>query len=1681
MATNVPPIQSIIESVIKDSSNRLNAELRKATDVFPEQTMQSWSRPMLVRAVTALRLHSGQTTSVKAFLADFKAEEVELIDLGEIGGDSRPQTPGLSATQQFFPSGVDFATLITSMQAQAQAQIQAAAERTEKLILAQQEQAKQERAAQEQARQELALQLAAQHAAQQQLVATQLAFQQAAQQEQMQSVLQLFAEKQSSELKLREEQLKLSYKNASDKELENSKFENRLSRASKITKNLLYAMPSDNDPTDIVCYIQDVEAMFERNKIDHDLRISLIAPHLNTASRKLLKNLPDANDFAKFKTAILQNYRCTPSYYRQSFDTVQRTNSESFTQFVTRLKSILMFYLESRNTSSLDAFIDLTLLDRLRKVLSPREKFFLSERELNSPALSSTQAADILDAFESEHGRFNPNPFKGQSNSAGQHNAAGQSNSAGRSNFTPSGNGGKENQTQSFVKADKSKITCTKCLRTGHLAQNCYAKTVLNESTSKPANMQHKQGNAQHKPQQKQLRQIKAKGKKQKARRVTVVDQNEFEITDEFNTSVEQQPIQVNRVAKLPVRSALLADTDGPSPFAVFPFAEAKTPTGDNHQDIDETRLGPPRPAPGLSDLLIKLDFGNGPHPFLVDSGAEITVVKPGVLPKSAVPGSKVSLQSAFGQTQRANLYSAPARIASAVNCSKPVLLAVACTDRLSGDNLLSLSDYHTLTDASTKQVRPSAWISGTPFLYENPDETDDANARRRAEVRATRTQHNTDLISLSLDPTDLLDGLGINENSQPDFLKIQQSDQSLFKYWHEARNNENSDFFIENNLLMHKATVNGFKVKQLVVPTERRAQIVKLAHDSIWSAHFAAGKTAKRIQAHFFWPKLQRDVDLHVHSCSACQKKAPRTKRDKVPITAVERPLQAFAHCEADLIGPIEPKSSAGHSYVLTFICLSTKWAEAVPLKTLKAEETCNALLQIFTRTSIPRLLQTDNGTNFCAASTLSMLQKLGIEVRHSTPGHPQAQGAIERWNAVLKRMLHHVVTSAKPRSWAEKLPYLLFAYRELPHRTTGIPPYQMVYGNAARGPLAALRDSWTGSKLDQKLSKSAAEYLNLLKEDLELVQKAAQDNTLVAQDSYVSYYNQYAASKTFSIGDEVLVLQPTSSNKLLTQWEGVGTIVAIISPNSYRVSLPSGARKTLHANDLRPYTARVAILGVVFEDQAETDFGDIETCPPDCSPFEENLKKVDLSHLLPPQQAKLLKLLRKYHTVFNDAPGTCSLIEHEINTVPDFQPKAQRPYRIPHKLQQEVDKQIAQLLLDGKIRESNSPYAHPIVCVAKPSGEVRICADLRYINSGTIDDRYPMPRPDDLLIKMAPATFISTLDASQGYYQIKMADKDIFKTAFVTNNGCYEYLVMPFGAKGASMTYQRCVDQILRPKCAAFAHAYIDDTAIYTSGSFQQHLTHLEQVLVAFHDSGMTLKLSKCYFGKPRVKYIGHMVGSNERLPLEDKLKAIKVIEEPTSKKSLRSFLGLLSFYRCYVPGFAQHAAPLTDLTKNKVKNKIQFNDMERAAFNKLKDLLCSVTALQSPDYSKEFIIHTDASDIAIGASLSQYDDDMTTLRPLAFASKKLSDTQRRWAAAERECYATVYALQAWDVFIFGYNIVLYTDSSPLSFIASSSTISSKMCRWSLILQRYNITVKHISGAQNIVADCLSRAYNT
>jgi hypothetical protein len=402
------------------------------------------------------------------------------------------------------------------------------------------------------------------------------------------------------------------------------------------------------------------------------------------------------------------------------------------------------------------------------------------------------------------------------------------------------------------------------------------------------------------------------------------------------------------------------------------------------------------------------------------------------------------------------------------------------------------------------------------------------------------------------------------------------------------------------------------------------------------------------------------------------------------------------------------------------------------------------------------------------------------------------------------------------------------------------------------------------------------------------------------------------------------------------------------------------------------------------------------------------------------------------------------------------------------------EVKRQLAQLEADGKIRVSSSPFSHPLVVVAKKSGELRICTDLRYVNSGTIPDAYPMPNPDELIDRIARASFVSLIDATAGYFNIPLRSDHCYRYAFNACGTLYEWCVLPFGAAYASSTFMRAMDSILRPH-RDYADAFVDDVSIY-SMSWLEHLTHLRKVLQSFKDSGMTLRLSKCVFAQSHVQFLGHTVGQNTRSVIHDRVTAIQQIPEPSTKRQLRQVLGVIGFYRQYIHHYSEIAHALTEMTKKDRPNSIRFNDTQRAAFISLKKALCEACTLHTPDINKPFVLRTDASDKSLSGALTQKDEEGFE-RPVAFMSAKLTPTQARYAIIEREALAVIMCLKRWDYLLYGAFIDLYCDHNPLAFVITGSSDSAKLTRWSLALSRYNITFHHIPGKDNIVADYLSR----
>ena len=456
----------------------------------------------------------------------------------------------------------------------------------------------------------------------------------------------------------------------------------------------------------------------------------------------------------------------------------------------------------------------------------------------------------------------------------------------------------------------------------------------------------------------------------------------------------------------------------------------------------------------------------------------------------------------------------------------------------------------------------------------------------------------------------------------------------------------------------------------------------------------------------------------------------------------------------------------------------------------------------------------------------------------------------------------------------------------------------------------------------------------------------------------------------------------------------------------------------------------------------------------------------------LSPTQQKDLIGLLTQFPTLLSDSPGRTSIVEHHIY-VKEVAPIHQKPYRVPYSQREVVRGEIQRMLDSGVISPSKSPWASPIVLVPKKDGTVCFCVDYRKLNQNAKFDAYPMPRVEEVLEHIGQGRFITTLDLAKGYWQIPMAKDSREITAFSTPFGLFKFLVMPFGLHTAPATFQRLMNELLRD-CQQFSGAYLDDVVIFSS-SWADHLNHLSEVFTCLCGAGLTIKPSKCRFAFKEVQYLGHIIGDGKVRPDPSKVEAVVNYQRPTTKKDIKSFLGLIGYYRKFLANFSDAAASLVELTKKGRPDKILWTTECEEAFCRLKQLIVHAPVLCVVDPSKAYILQTDASDLGLGAVLSQIQDGEE--HPIAFASCKLSPAEKKYSVVEKECLAIVWALKNFHQYLFGVQFTIETDHQPLRWLQQMQNANNRLTCWALAIQPYHFEMQHRPGRENGNPDSLSR----
>jgi len=475
----------------------------------------------------------------------------------------------------------------------------------------------------------------------------------------------------------------------------------------------------------------------------------------------------------------------------------------------------------------------------------------------------------------------------------------------------------------------------------------------------------------------------------------------------------------------------------------------------------------------------------------------------------------------------------------------------------------------------------------------------------------------------------------------------------------------------------------------------------------------------------------------------------------------------------------------------------------------------------------------------------------------------------------------------------------------------------------------------------------------------------------------------------------------------------------------------------------------------------------------------LRENLKNIRMEHMNKEEREQIKNLCFKFRDIFHceEIPLTfTNQIKHEIR-VNDENPVFIKPYRLPHFQKQEIDKQILSMKQQGIIRDSVSPWNSPVHLVSKKmdaSGKQkwRMVIDFRKVNEKTVTDKYPIPAISDILDKLGRSQYFTTLDLASGYHQVEMHPNDIGKTAFSTERGHYEFCRMPFGLKNAPATFQRVMDNILRGIQNEMCAVYLDDIIIYST-SLQEHIQRLTEVFKRLRKTNLKVQLDKSEFLRREVNYLGHTITPEGVKPDKNKIKAILEFPIPKTQREIKSYLGLLGYYRKFIKDFAELTKPMTKCLKKNAR--IDLNEEYVESFEKSKDLLVNFPILQYPDFNKEFILTTDASNFALGAVLSQ--GIIGQDRPIAFASRTLNETETKYSTIEKELLAIVWAVKYFRPYLYGTKFTIVTDHKPLIWLFSLKDPSSKLTRWRLKLEEYNFELIHKKGKLNANADALSR----
>jgi len=428
--------------------------------------------------------------------------------------------------------------------------------------------------------------------------------------------------------------------------------------------------------------------------------------------------------------------------------------------------------------------------------------------------------------------------------------------------------------------------------------------------------------------------------------------------------------------------------------------------------------------------------------------------------------------------------------------------------------------------------------------------------------------------------------------------------------------------------------------------------------------------------------------------------------------------------------------------------------------------------------------------------------------------------------------------------------------------------------------------------------------------------------------------------------------------------------------------------------------------------------------------------------------------------------------LVSHSIPTRPGTKPIRQPPRRMGAERDAEVERQVEELCKRGIAEPADSPWSSPVVLVRKKDSTWRFCIDYRQLNAVTCQDAYPLPRIDDTLDALAGSQLFSTLDLVSGYWQVPLDEEAQQKSAFITRGGLWKWRVLPFGLTSAPACFERLMERVFSGLQWKTLLIYLDDIIIF-SPDFATHLSRMEEVLKRLRSAKLKLKPNKCSLMQTEVQYLGHVVSADGVATDPAKVEAIKQWPVPTDVSEVRSFLGLAGYYRRFIPNFSGVAKPLHRLTSKQAG--FRWTEEEETAFLTLRSALQTAPVLAYPSAKDEYILDTDASQVAMGAVLSQIQDGEE--RVIAYFSQAFRGAMKNYCVTRKELLAVVKATDHFRPYLYGRKFRLRTDHASLLWLYRKKEPSSQVARWIEALAEFSFSIEHRPGRKHTNADALSR----